>query len=131
MMDLLTNFNTQMQDMPLWVQIWVTWLAIINTASIIFVFTRPETRMVLLAWVIAAASVLGIFYLQGQEMTRLMGLGHAIAWTPLLVYLWRRRGNIFMTNASGIYLHLLFITNFISLLFDYTDVVRFFLGHGM
>lgn len=130
MIDLLNNFNAQVMQMPVWVQFWVTWLAIINTASILFVFARPETRMVLLAWICAIIGVLGIFYLQGQEMTRLAGLGHVIAWSPLLWYLWQRRGNIFMTHASGIYLHLLFVTNFISLVFDYIDVVRYFLGHG-
>ncbi len=130
MFDLLNNFVIQLQQMPLWIQVWVVWLALINTASIIFFFTRAETRMVFFAWIFAGSGTFIVFYFQGQEMSRLMGLGHIIFWTPLLMYLWRRRGDIFLTRLSGVYLHLLFITNFISLLFDYTDFVRHLLGQG-
>ncbi len=130
MIELMQNFMAQLTQMPLWIQIWVGWLTIINSFSIVFIFTRAETRWALVAWIVAASSVTAIFALQGQEMTRLSGLGHIIGWTPLLVYLWRRRGEIYLTHLSGIYLHLLFLTNFISLTMDYTDLVRFFLGHG-
>jgi len=130
MLDLLQNFQTELSGQPAWVQIWVTWLGLINTAAVLFVFSRAETRWALVAWIIAASGVMGIFALQGQEMTRLMGLGHIIAWSPLLWYLWRRRGDIFLTHASGVYLHLLFLTNAISLAFDYVDFVRYFLGHS-
>lgn len=130
MLELFHNFQIASGELPGWVQVWMTWMALLNTASIFFVFTRAETRWVLVAWIIAVIGVMGIFALHGQEMTRLMGLGHIIAWTPLLIYLWRRRGDIFLTHTSGIYLHLLFLTNGISLLFDYVDLVRYFLGHG-
>ena len=130
MMELMQNFLTQLQGMPLWVQIWVFWLGLLNTLSILFLFTRTETRWAFVAWIVAFVGVMGIFALQGQEMSRLTGLGHIIAWTPLMVYLWRRRGEIYLTRLSGVYLHLLFFTNGISLLFDYTDFVRFFLGHA-
>lgn len=130
MLELFHNFQIASGELPGWVQIWITWLAFLNTASIFFIFARRETRWVLVAWIVAIIGVMGIFALQGQHMTRLMGLGHIIAWTPLLIYLWRRRGDIFLTQPSGIYLHLLFFTNAISLAFDYTDLVRYFLGHG-
>jgi len=130
MLELFYNFQLGLSEQPAWVQFWVVWLGLINTASILFVFARAETRWVLVAWIVAFVGVMGIFALQGQQMTRLMGLGHIIAWTPLLWYLYRRRGDIFLTHASGVYLHLLFLTNGISLLFDYTDFVRYFLGHS-
>ena len=132
MIDLMQNFLTQLQEMPLWVQIWVTWLGLINTLSVAFLFSRSRTeiRWTLLAWIVAFTTLMAIFALQGQEMSRLMGLGHIIAWTPLVIYLWRRRGEIYLTYSSGVYLHLLFLTNLISLMFDYVDFVRFFLGHG-
>ena len=128
MLELMQNFQTDLGTQPVWVQIWVTWLALINSASVIFVFTRPETRWTLIAWIVAFCSVFGLYAIFGFE--RILGLGHIIAWTPLLWYLWRRRGDNFLTHWSGIYLHLLFLTNLISLVFDYVDLVRYFLGHG-
>jgi hypothetical protein len=128
MLDLFHNFQMDVAGMATWVRIWLVWLAFINSASIFFVFTRPETRWVLVAWIAAVAGVMSLYYLQG--FTRLLGLGHIIAWTPLLWYLYRRRGEIFLTHTSGVYLHLLFFSNAISLLFDYTDLVRYFLGQG-
>ena len=128
MLELIQNFQAEVGNQPAWVQIWVTWLALINTASILFVFARAETRWVLVAWVAAFAGVMTIYAFMGFE--RILGLGHIVAWTPLLIYFWRRRGDIFLTQASGIYLHLLFLTNAISLAFDYVDLVRYFMGHG-
>ena len=128
MMDLLQNFLVELNAQPAWVQIWVTWLALINSASIIFAFSRVEARWVLVAWVVAFTGVMTLFAIFGFE--RILGLGHIIAWTPLLIYLYRRRGDIFLTHGSGIYLHLLFLTNAVSLAFDYVDLVRYFLGHG-
>ncbi len=130
MLELMQNFQAELSQQPLWVQIWVNWLAVLNSAAILFLFSRAETRWALVAWIVAISGVMSLFYLQGQGFTRLLGLGHIIAWTPLLIYLWRRRGAIFLTKPSGVYLHLLFVTNGISLAFDYTDLARYFMGQG-
>lgn len=128
MLETFQNFSAEFANQPTWVVIWVNWFVLINTASVFFVFARAETRWVLVAWVAAVAGVMGLYSIFGME--RILGLGHIIPWTPLLWYLWRRRGDIFLTHASGIYLHILFFTNAISLAFDYVDLVRYFLGHG-
>ena len=130
MIDLMQSFMAQLAEMPMWIRVWVGWLGLINMLSIVFIFARAETRWAFLAMVVAVSLGTGIFALQGQEMTRLIGLAHIIAWTPLIVYLWRRRGEIYLTHLSGIYLHLLFLTISISLVFDYIDLVRFFMGHS-
>lgn len=131
MFDFFVSYVEQMQQMPLWFRLWSVFLMLMNAASLTFVFTRPATRMVLFAFVAVIVMAMGIFVLQGQEMTRAIGFAHAIGWTPLLWYLWRRRGDIFLTHTSGVYLHLLFITNAISLIFfDYINIVRFLMGDG-
>jgi len=105
---------------------WVYWLMIINTASILFVIHRVEARWVLAAWV-ANAFLMGFLY-DTFGYTRILGLSHIILWTPLLVYLWRRRSEIDGSSWGGRYLWVLFITNFVSLVFDYVDLARYFMG---
>jgi len=118
-----------MQDIarePAVLQAWVYWLMIINTASILFIVQRVEARWVLAAWV-ANMFLMGFLY-DTYGYTRILGLSHIILWTPLLVYLWRRRGQIDRASWSGRYLAALFISNFISLLFDYADLIRYITG---
>lgn len=105
---------------------WVFWLMIINTASILFIVHRVEARWVLAAWVVNMF-LMGFLY-DNYGYVRLLGLSHIILWTPLLVYLWRRRDNIDRSTWGGRYLALLFISNFVSLVFDYLDLARYFLG---
>ena len=127
MLEVFQNFQSELSGQPLWVQIWVYYLTLINLASIFFV-KRIEPRWVFVAFLFAATSMMVLFALQG--FTRLLGLGHIIFWTPLILYLWGRRGDIYLTRPSGIYLHLVFLTIVISLVFDYVDLVRYFLGHS-
>ena len=121
-MDMMANIAA---EGPL-LQGWVYWLMIVNTASILFVIHRVEARWVLAAWV-ANLFLMGFLY-DTFGYTRILGLSHIVLWTPLLVYLWRRRSEIDASSWGGRYLWVLFITNFVSLIFDYVDLVRYFLG---
>ncbi|MGD1935729.1 MAG: hypothetical protein ACFB0Z_14725 [Candidatus Phaeomarinobacter sp.] len=121
-MDMMANIAA---EGPL-LQGWVYWMMIINTASILFVIQRVEARWVLAAWV-ANLFLMGFLY-DTYGYTRILGLSHIVLWTPLLVYLWRRRSEIDGSSWGGRYLWVLFITNFVSLVFDYVDLVRYFMG---
>jgi hypothetical protein len=73
---------------PLYLQIWIFWLIVINTACIFFP-RQVEARWVLAAWMASIVLMTALFELNGYN--RLLGLAHVISWTPLLVYLHRRR----------------------------------------
>lgn len=111
---------------PLPLVAWVMVLMVMNTASIFFL-KRVEARWVLAAWIPN-----GIFmsYLLTQfGYTRMLGLSHVVFWTPLLVYLWRRRAQWNVSGSlTGKWLVGLFGVNLASLLVDYVDVVRYLLG---
>jgi len=60
---------------------------------------------------------------------RLLGITHIVVWTPFLIYLWRRREIIkAKPTPARVYFAALFVTNLISLAFDYTDLARYVLG---
>jgi len=107
---------------------WVYWLMAINTASVLFVIWRVEARFILLAWVINLFFMPFLFDQFGY--TRILGLSHIVVWTPLLIYLWPRLRHHPAASFYGGYLWLLFVSDLISLGFDYVDLLRYLAGDG-
>jgi len=126
-MDGMTLNDFILQE-PIWLRSWLFWLMFINTASIVFAFTRPEAHWVLTAWLANLLFMPMLFAEFGY--TRILGLSHIVFWTPLLVYLWRRRTGIELRSVSGAYLWALFASNGLSLVIDYIDLARYLAGDG-
>jgi hypothetical protein len=120
-----TDFTQHLMQQPLWVQVWVAWMALVNLASACFL-RRTEARIVLGAFAGSFVFMNALFALNG--FNRLLGLSHAIFWTPLLVYLLRRRSHIESQTPFGRWVRVLIATNALSLVIDYTDVLRYLLG---
>lgn len=110
---------------PSWLVGWVFTLVIFNTASILFI-RRVEARWVLAAWLVAIVLMNVLFAQFGY--VRLLGLGHIIPWTPLIIYLWARRAHWYLESLSGKWIAGVFTVNLISLIIDYVDVIRWLLG---
>jgi hypothetical protein len=123
-MDLFHDMMMQ----PLWVQIWIGWLGAINIAAVFFL-NRPEARWVLAALFTAAVIMSGVHTVFGYQ--RILGLGHVLAWTPLLIYLLRRRRKWGRDRLPGKWIAAVFTTDLISLAIDYADVIRFTLGERL
>ncbi|MDH3746307.1 MAG: hypothetical protein OES47_14505 [Acidobacteriota bacterium] len=120
----MTMFS-EMMALPLALQSWLLWLVIINSASLFFL-RHQEGRWVLFAWVANIITITALFEWKGY--TRLLGLSHVVWWTPLLIYLWRRREATANHGGFSTWLRVLFWTNSVSLAIDYTDVTRYLLG---
>jgi hypothetical protein len=116
-----------MNQTPLLV-VWVTWLMIVNTASVLFLRRHVEARWVLGAWVVNFGLMSALFAAFG--FTRILGLAHVLVWTPLLVYLWRRSPGARGGSLFAAWIVTLFVSNAISVIIDYVDVARFLLGDG-
>lgn len=130
MLDLMNGFNEHVANGPTWVYIWVNFMGLVFMLSIPFSFVRKEARWVLLT-IIATLILMMLFYNHfGYE--RILGLVHIIAWPPVLIYLWKRKASWQVKETwSGKWIALLVGTMLVSLAFDVTDVVRYFMGHGM
>ena len=120
----MTMFS-EMMAQPLALQLWILWLVVINTASLLFL-RHQEGRWVLFAWVANAITMTALFEWTGY--TRLLGLSHVVWWTPLLVFLWVRRKATGDRGGFTAWIRVLFWTNLLSLVIDYTDVARYVLG---
>jgi len=111
---------------PLWLVVWVFTLMIVNTAAVLFL-RRVEARWVLLAWVINLPLMGSLYATFGY--VRLLGVSHVIVWTPLLMYLWMRRGQWLPARTlADKWIVLLFTVNLLSLVIDYIDVIRWLIG---
>lgn len=114
-----------MAGLPQWVQLWVSWMTFAMLSGLWFLGERRETRMVLLVAVLTGVCSMAIGYYFGWS--RLWGLVHVVLWTPLLVWLWRRRPAPGL-GAYSLWVWALMLTIAVSLVFDYIDVARYFSG---
>ena len=112
------------ETQPLWVQVWVSWMIIINTLSIVFIKKRLG-QIVFVVWNLNGISMVVFFAVYGYS--RLLGMSHIIWWTPLIIYLWKVRNEEREPKFYNIWFWTLFITIGLSLIIDYIDVFRYFL----
>jgi len=120
--------DTLMQDIfaqPTWLVVWVSWLMLVNTASLVFLKHKPA-RWILLAWIGNSLTMTALHANFGH--TRLLGLSHVIWWTPLFVYLWRISAWRTLRGAAHTWIVVLMLSNGVSLVVDYVDVARYLLG---
>ena len=109
---------------PFWIEVWIAWILFINSVSLLFV-GRAEGRWTLAAWVLVVATMHQLYLRFGY--TRILGLAHLVWWTPLVVYLFRRRAR-FGEGGFGGWARLLVLTNAAALVLAAVDVTRFLLG---
>ena len=91
-------------------------------ASIVFVWTRVEARLILLATLtsVIVALIWGGFFGFG----RMWGVLHIAFYTPALIYCYRRRQQIDSKSPYGIWMMIACATMLVSLGFDFFDVIR-------
>ena len=120
------EFSAHIDALPNWLHLWVMWMVVINLGAIVFTWKKVEARWVVGAFLVNVVFMSFLFDTFGW--VRLLGLSHVVMWTPLLVYIWRRRNAIDRVSLYGKYIVVLFATNAASLVVDYIDVARYMLG---
>lgn len=121
------NMIVHVMQEPLWLQAWVGWMMVLNTACLLFLRQRTA-KIVLVAWIGNILTMAVLYEVVGY--VRLLGLSHVIWWTPLVIYLWRQRGQFPTQTAFGVWVRVLLLTNAASLVIDYIDVARYLMGDG-
>ena len=125
MLEIVQAFTTDVEKQPMWVQVWLNILGPVNFAAIFFIF---KSR---LPWIVLGAIIVSFFMMMylydAYGYVRLLGLPHIVVWTPMLLYFLKEVPKLDASLMKK-YLYLAMGTNFISLLFDYVDVARYFLG---
>lgn len=120
---------------PNWLQGWVMILVITHVLAIPFVVYRDDGRwrvrleaLAIFVSFLVAGAFMGWLY-QRVGYVRLLGLPHLLFWTPVYVWILRRRRD-FAGSLFGRYLPLYLVVAGISLVVDAVDVVRYLLGDG-
>lgn len=114
------GFFVDLLRQPLWIPVWVSWLAAINLLSLRF-WDEPLAKLVLATFLLSAMMMMTLYARYGFE--KVLGLGH-ILWLALLPYLL-----ISIPGAgSGFQSYLIALTASISisLAFDVVDVWTYF-----
>lgn len=107
---------------------WIFWLIAVNTAAVFFL-RRTEARWVLAAWLANVVLMSALVEFNGYN--RFLGFSHVVVWTPLLIYLHKRRDRLSGDKLFDGWIRTLFVTNLLSLIVDYIDVARYFIqGRG-
>ena len=126
-MDTLLSFFADLKSGAPWVFWWVMFMGAVFTLSIPFAFHRNEARWAAFVMILSFPAMMWLYSQIGY--VRLLGIVHIVLWTPLLVYLWKRRDSWRVQETiAGKWVLLLFATITVSLLFDYADVVRYVAG---
>lgn len=122
------SFADAAATQPAWLQIWFAWLVGILFFTPVALTAMRQSRgmgLVCLGVALLTAVVMPWLYdLWGY--VRLLGLGHVVLWTPLLIWLWPRLHGL--DGAARIVAWVFFLTLGASLIVDYIDVLRWLLG---
>jgi len=106
--------------------LWVGLLAMVNMVGGLVYIRTMEGQLALACLILAFLIMWGIYAKKG--FVRLLGLGHLIAWPPLMIWYAKvlAQGNV--EGAFKYWLMAVLVVNGISLVIDLVDVVRYSLG---
>ena len=107
---------------------WVSVLAGVNMIGGIYYWSLLEGKVVLACLIGSFIVMTAIFTKLG--FVRLLGLGHILFWTPLVIWILQRlREETFATDPHlQTWIYSVLVINSLSLVIDYLDVIRFLRG---
>jgi len=118
---------------PSWLRVWLPLLLLGGVIAPLVLLVWSKSRLIgAISFAVGIIAMIATNYMYTQMgYVKLLGLPHIIMWTPLVIYLilqnrkddmpvWPQRIITFMIVILGI-----------SLVFDYVDVLRYFLGNTL
>jgi hypothetical protein len=113
-----------------WMTVWLYWMSFaIIVTPLVLVFSKATRLDALIVLLTNIAMLVGMAWIYEQMgYVRLMGIVHVILWTPLFIYLFLRAKNGEMPLLCRLIIWMFVATLAVSLVFDYTDAVRYLLG---
>ena len=101
---------------------WIMFMVLVNLCSLFFLQNYGARWVFFLN--LASLALMSQMY-KRFSYSRILGLPHVIFWTPLIFIIWQQMKLVGVNSVYGAWLRLVFVTNSISLIFDYVDVTRF------
>ncbi len=124
------SFEEASALLPVWVQYWINFIVAVPILSVIVLLFNKATRRDVPVIFVLTALAFGstVFLFEQYGMVRLLGLGHVLFWTPLVIYLWWRLRRDPPAPFFATVMWILLATITAALVFDYYDVLRWLLG---
>ena len=129
MEEIFNSMNTQISNLPNPVQMWMNWMMLTFSCSILFVWKYRTARWVLASILLSMPMAMFVYYL--TNTIHLLGIVHVIIWLPLLIFLYRtdfKSESFKKFSPYGIWIILLATTIVISLIFDVRDIFLVSIG---
>jgi hypothetical protein len=126
MVQAVSEFSRGLRSLGWPWQLWVALVAAVNMIPGLVYFARPEGKILLIA--MAFAFVLMLLIVRAKGFVRLLGLGHLLAWGPMLPWLWGRLQEAGTASGLGRWLLAVIVVDGISLVIDLIDVGRYASG---
>jgi len=120
------TMQEHMLSQPIWLVIWIAIMVGIHIVAVPLAFKDMRPRVMVIAMLLNAVFMSALFSKFGY--TRILGLSHIIFWTPVLIYLWKTKDVHPERIWIGRFIRVSMAIIFISLLFDYIDVIRYVMG---
>jgi hypothetical protein len=114
------RFFSELLKQPRWVPVWVAILALANMASLFF-WAAPLAKVIFLTFMGSAMAMMALYSYFGFE--KILGIGHVL-WLLLLPYILLQILDV--DGTFFVYLVALSILLTVSLVFDVTDVWKYF-----
>ncbi len=115
------------RSLPLWVQVWVLLLCLVNVACVLVLDTVVGQATALAGVFVLLGNLPLMLYYQG--MNRALSIPHLFAWIPLQIFLIH---HLFVQQAETGMIHVyglcVLVVNGVSLLFDVLDSWRWLAG---
>ena len=110
--------------------VWLYWMSFaIAITPLVLIFSKATRLDAVIVFLTNLAMFVGMAWIYEQMgYVRMMGIVHVILWTPLFIYLFIRAKNGEMPLLCRLVMWMFAATLAVSLVFDYTDVVRYLLG---
>ncbi len=129
------NLQAAIATEPMWLQLWVMLLVVVNLAALLFVITKQtghyrvrwESLAILFSFVAAGIAMSWLYQQVGY--VRLLGLPHLVFWLPVYIWLLRKYRHGEFVVPFKQYLLVYFVIAGISLVIDAIDVARYLLGN--
>lgn len=120
-----------MAAQPSWVGIWLNILMLgAFAAPIVLLFWKESRRIAVAALLAGVASFIGVTMIyDASGYTKLLGLPHILFYTPLAYVYWTRLQSGTLPAWPTRIAWFVLITVLISLVFDYTDALRYLFGN--
>lgn len=113
------KFFVELARQPLWIPLWVSFLMLVNFATLVF-WSEPTAKLILITFMVSSMLMMGLYSRFG--FVKILGLGH-ILWIPLLLYTLTRLPH--EAGAFRVYLATWCIVTTLSLIFDVVDVWKY------